>query len=73
MSQGPRMHCRQKIPIHGLTVLFLKPESCLLIYNHPYQPEEIEGDQAECQLYCWLFLRHDILVQAPLDNSLEQN
>ena len=69
MSQGARLDCRHEIPNHGITLLFLKPKLCLPIHNHSHQPMKIEGDQAECQSYCWPRLMHDILVQDPLDNS----
>ena len=35
--------------IHGLSVAFLKSKPCPLVYSHLYQPEEVEGAQAECQ------------------------
>ena len=73
MIQGATLDCRHEIPNHGLIMLFLKQKPCLLIYNQSHQLEEVEGDQAECQSYCWIFLRHEILVQAPLDNFPKQN
>ena len=42
---------RDGIPNHGLAALLLKLNTCLQSYNHPLQPEEVEGAQAECQLY----------------------
>ena len=71
MSQGARMDCRHEIPNHGLVLLFLKPKQCLPIYNQSHQSVKVEGDQAECQSYCWIL--HDILVQALLDNSPKHN
>ena len=73
MNQGARLGCRHEIPNHGLILLFLKPKPCLPIYNQSHQPEKVEGDQAEGQSYCWLFLRYDNLVQAPIDDSPKQN
>ena len=40
---------KHEISNHGLAVLFLKLNTCLLSYNHPSQPEDVEGAQAECQ------------------------
>ena len=40
---------RHEISNHGLAVLFLKFNTCLLSYSHPFKPEEVEGAQAECQ------------------------
>ena len=73
MSQGATLDCRREIPNRDLNLLLLKPKLCLAIYNQFHQPIKIEGDQAECQSYCWPLLMHDILVQAPLDNFPEQN
>ena len=36
-------------PIHGLSVPFLRLKPCLLVYSDLYQPEEVEGAQADCQ------------------------
>jgi len=43
------MDYRHEISNHGLAMLFLQLNTCLLSYIHPFQPEEVEGDQAECQ------------------------
>ena len=40
---------RHKISNHGLAGLFLQLNTCLQSYIHPFQPEEVEVDQAECQ------------------------
>ena len=40
---------RYEIPNHGLSVLFLKLNTCLQFYNHLSQPEGVEGVQAGCQ------------------------
>ena len=40
---------RHETSNHGLALLFLQLNTCLLSYIHPFQPEEVEGDQAECQ------------------------
>ena len=39
---------RHEISNHGLAVLFLRLNTCLLSYSHPFQPKEVEGAQAEC-------------------------
>ena len=38
---------RHEISNHGLAVLFLKLNTCLLSYNRLLHPEEVEGAQAE--------------------------
>ena len=40
---------RHEISNHGLAMLFLRLKTCLLSYSHPFQPEEVEGAQDECQ------------------------
>ena len=62
MSQGARLDCRREIPNRDLILLFLKWKLHLPIYNQSHQPMNIEGDQAECQSYCWLLLMPDVLV-----------
>ena len=42
---------RNELFNHDLAALFLKLNTCLQFYNHPLQLEEVEGAQAECQLY----------------------
>ena len=42
---------RNELFNHDIAMLFLKLNTCLLFYNHLLQPEEVEGAQAECQLY----------------------
>ena len=38
---------RHKISNHGLALLFLQLNPCLLSYIHPFQPEGVEGAQAD--------------------------
>ena len=53
---------RHEISNHGLAMLFLKLNTCLLSYSHPSQPKQVEGTQAECQSQNQPFLRYDVLT-----------
>ena len=53
---------RHETSNHGLALLFFKLNTCLLSYIHPFQHEEVEGAQAECQSSNWPFLRYDVLA-----------